>query len=317
MFSVTQDQIDQFNEDGVLVVDRLIDDDTVERLRTCYERLFRGEFETGVTPDEVNWQEGAGDPSLTRQICNGWKADRDIADVVLREDLGRAIAEAFAEAGAAVALLDVNGERAEVAADEVRASTGAATCAVTADVAVKDQVAGAIEGAARELGEIDILINNAGIWRHNTVLDVSEAEWDRVFAVNVKGALLCAQFVAPGMMRRRAGKIVNVASAAGLHPGLGWAAYQTSKAAMIMLGRILAAELAPHNVQVNTVCPGAIRTPMTDYIRSVEGGDFPHASDPADIAQVVLGLVAPFEQTATGQVVGRDGKSVECERRSR
>jgi ectoine hydroxylase-related dioxygenase (phytanoyl-CoA dioxygenase family) len=93
MFSVTQDQIDRFNEDGVLIVDRLIDDDTVERLRTCYQRLFRGEFETGITPDEVNWQEATGDPSLTRQICNGWKADRDIADVVLREDLGRAIAE--------------------------------------------------------------------------------------------------------------------------------------------------------------------------------------------------------------------------------
>ncbi len=93
MFSVTQDQIDRFNEDGVLIVDRLIDDETVETLRACYERLFRGEFETGVTPDEVNWQEGTGDPSLTRQICNGWKADRDIAEVVLREDLGKAIAD--------------------------------------------------------------------------------------------------------------------------------------------------------------------------------------------------------------------------------
>jgi len=93
MFSVTQDQIDRFNEDGVLIVDRLIDDETVETLRACYDRLFRGEFETGVTPDEVNWQEGTGDPSLTRQICNGRKADRDIAEVVLREDLGKAIAD--------------------------------------------------------------------------------------------------------------------------------------------------------------------------------------------------------------------------------
>jgi ectoine hydroxylase-related dioxygenase (phytanoyl-CoA dioxygenase family) len=93
MFCVTPDQIDRFNEDGVLVVDRLIDDETVETLRACYERLFRGEFETGITPDEVNWQEGTGDPTLTRQICNGWKADRDIAEVVLREDLGKAIAD--------------------------------------------------------------------------------------------------------------------------------------------------------------------------------------------------------------------------------
>lgn len=93
MFSLTEQQIDQFNDDGFLIVDRLIDDETVERLRACYDRLFRGEFETGILPDEVNWQEGTGDPSLTRQICNGWKADRDIADVVLREDLGKAITQ--------------------------------------------------------------------------------------------------------------------------------------------------------------------------------------------------------------------------------
>ena len=71
----------------------MVEDDTVEVLRACFDRMFRGEFETGVRPDEVNWQEGESDPSLTRQICNGWKADRDVANVVLREDLGAAIAE--------------------------------------------------------------------------------------------------------------------------------------------------------------------------------------------------------------------------------
>jgi len=93
MFSIYREQIERFNEDGFLVVDRIIDEDTVEELRACYKRIFRGEFETGITPDEVNWQEGTGDPSLTRQICNGWKADRCIARVILREDFGRAIAE--------------------------------------------------------------------------------------------------------------------------------------------------------------------------------------------------------------------------------
>ena len=92
MFSVTAEQIERFNEDGFLMVERLIDDATVEALRECYQRLFRGKFETGVTPDEVNWQEGSGDPSLTRQICNGWKGDRAMGRVVLREDIGRACA---------------------------------------------------------------------------------------------------------------------------------------------------------------------------------------------------------------------------------
>lgn len=93
MFKLTQDQIERFREDGFLVVERLIDTETVAELKTRFESLFRGEFETGISPDEVNWQEATGDPSLTRQICNGWKADRAIARVVTREDLARAIAE--------------------------------------------------------------------------------------------------------------------------------------------------------------------------------------------------------------------------------
>ncbi len=92
-FSVTQDQIEAFNDDGFIMVENLIDQATVELLRQSYDRVFRGDFQTGVSPDEVNWQEGTGDPSLTRQICNGWKADRAIAATVFREDLGRAIAE--------------------------------------------------------------------------------------------------------------------------------------------------------------------------------------------------------------------------------
>ena len=79
MLEISPDQIDAFNRDGFLVVDKIIDDATVDKLRSSFDRLFRGEFETGITPDEVNWQQDDGDPSLTRQICNGWKADRAIA----------------------------------------------------------------------------------------------------------------------------------------------------------------------------------------------------------------------------------------------
>lgn len=93
MFTLTQDQIQKFNEDGFLIVERLIDDAAADALRERFECLFRGEFETGITPDEVNWQEDSGDPTLTRQICNGWKADRVIARTVTRPDLGRAIAQ--------------------------------------------------------------------------------------------------------------------------------------------------------------------------------------------------------------------------------
>ncbi len=93
MLSLTQDQIARFGEDGFLVVERLIDKGTAAALRERFARLFRGDFETGVRPDEVNWQEGTGDPTLTRQICNAWKADRKIARTVLDESIGRALAE--------------------------------------------------------------------------------------------------------------------------------------------------------------------------------------------------------------------------------
>ena len=89
---LSQHQIDQFREDGFLVVENLLDLETVGVLRQRFECLFRGEFETGISPDEVNWQVGQSDPSLTRQICNGWKADSMIARTVLRRDLGREIA---------------------------------------------------------------------------------------------------------------------------------------------------------------------------------------------------------------------------------
>ena len=90
--TLTPDQIEKFHADGVVQIDRIIDHETVEILRLAFDRLFRGEFATGITPDEVNWQEATGDPSPTRQICNGWKADGDIARVILREDFGRALA---------------------------------------------------------------------------------------------------------------------------------------------------------------------------------------------------------------------------------
>lgn len=91
-YEVSDSEVERYKQDGFLIVERFITDETVEELREAYNCLFRGEFETGVTPDEVNWQEGTGDPTLTRQICNGWKADRRIARVVLREDFGRAVA---------------------------------------------------------------------------------------------------------------------------------------------------------------------------------------------------------------------------------
>ena len=100
--TLTPAQVQRFREDGVLIVDRLIEPESADRIAERYEALFRGVFETGVRPDEVNWEEGKSPPDLTRQICNGWKADRTIARVVLREDIGRACATLAGWPGARV-----------------------------------------------------------------------------------------------------------------------------------------------------------------------------------------------------------------------
>ena len=92
MDAISAEDIERFDTDGFLIVERLIDAATVAGLRAAFDRLFRGEFETGVTPDEVNWQAGTGDPTLTRQICNGWRADRTVARTLLDPDFGRAVA---------------------------------------------------------------------------------------------------------------------------------------------------------------------------------------------------------------------------------
>ena len=106
-FSLSSEQIAQFDRDGFLIVGRLIEDDAVEALRAACERLFRGEFETGTLPDEVNWQEGKSDPSLTRQLCNAWKADRSVASVVLHANLGEAIAKLAGWAGTRIMIDNV------------------------------------------------------------------------------------------------------------------------------------------------------------------------------------------------------------------
>ncbi len=172
------------------------------------------------------------------------------------------------------------------------------------DVADRRRVRATTRRIEDSVGPIDILINNAGIWRHTPVLEVRESEWDRVHATNVKGNLFCAQAVAPGMMARRAGKIVNVASLAGFVGGAYWSAYDASKAAAISLTLALAEALAPHNVHVNAVCPGAVDTALTDAILEREPDvEFDHVHHPDDVAKEVLEFVVPFEQSTSGRIV--------------
>ena len=215
------------------------------------------------------------------------------------QGIGRAIAVRLAAAGAFVALLDRDGEGVEAAAAELKGAT-----AWVCDVRDSQEVRATVKRIFRACGPIDLLINNAGIWRHTPVLQVDEARWDEVFAVNVKGILFCSQAVAGGMVWRGAGKIVNIASVAGFGGSADWSAYCASKAAAISLSLGLARELEEQNVQVNVICPGATQTALLESIRREEpGAGFDWVHEPREVAREVIKLVVPFDQAVTGRVV--------------
>lgn len=215
------------------------------------------------------------------------------------QGIGRAIAERLAAEGAILALLDRDGPLlAELAASLPQAR------AWSCDVRCRDQVFATFAQIAASSGPVEILINNAGIWRHTPVQEVEEATWDEVFEVNVKGTLWCSQAAFPEMRRRRAGKIVNIASVAGFGGSADWSAYCASKAAVLSLTLAWAEISATANVQVNAVCPGATQTPLLEQIYSTEPGSrFEQVHQPEEVAREVLKLICPFEQTTTAQVV--------------
>ena len=213
--------------------------------------------------------------------------------------IGRAVAGRLAEEGASVAVLDLDGGRASQAAGQLRAASAWA-CDVRSFRIVKRTM----EEVESTLGPVDVLINNAGIWRHTPLLEAGEGLWDEVYAVNVKGVLFCCQAIAPSMVERKLGKIVNIASVAGFGGTVYWGAYSASKSAVISLTQSFAEEPRPHNVQVNAVCPGATQTPMLEYIAETEAGSgFGLVHSPEEVAEEVYKLVWPFGQITTGSVV--------------
>jgi glucose 1-dehydrogenase len=176
--------------------------------------------------------------------------------------IGHAIAAKFAGEGAKVAINYLGyGDDAHKLAESVRAGGGKAV-AIEADISAAAQVQSMFATTGQELGPIDILVNNAGIEFAKPFLEIEEAQWDKVLGVNLKGCFLCAQAAAREMVKRGSGRIINLSS---IHEDiifLNHADYAASKGGMRMLMRTIAQELAPFNVTVNNICPGAIETPI-------------------------------------------------------
>ena len=178
--------------------------------------------------------------------------------------IGKAVARALAEAGASVVVTARTREEVDSVAGELRAD-GHTAHAVTCDVADPASIV-AMAGQVKErLDTVDVLVNNAGIALSNPVKRLPLEEWNRILAVNATGTFLCTQAFLDGMLERGWGRIVNVASVAGLRGGRYIAAYTASKHAQIGFTRALAVEVADQGITVNAICPGYVDTPMTQY----------------------------------------------------
>jgi len=226
--------------------------------------------------------------------------------------IGHAIAATLRGAGAKVAITGRDAERARVAASELGEGVAGFGC----EMSDPAQVEAAIRGAEAALGRIDILVNNAGLTRDQIVLRMSEAEWDTVLDANLKGAFVTIRAVLKGMMKRKAGRIINVTSIVGLIGNKGQANYAASKAGLIGLTKSVAREYASRNILVNCVAPGLVETDMTDALPVEARGSLlqqialGRLGRPEDIAGAVLFLASDLASYVTGQVLVVDGGMV-------
>jgi len=226
--------------------------------------------------------------------------------------IGRAIAEVLYAAGAKVAVVGRDAGRAQAVAAEL----GDRAAGVGCDVADGTQVDDAIAAAEQALGPVTILVNNAGLTRDNLLIRLSEADWDTVLDANLKGAFHTTRAVVKGMMKRRAGRIINIASVVGLTGNKGQANYAASKAGLIGFTKSVAKEYASRGVLVNCVAPGFIETDMTgalpaDARDSLLGQiALGRLGKPADVAHAVLFLASDWAGYITGQVLVVDGGMV-------
>ncbi|MBV8337188.1 MAG: SDR family oxidoreductase, partial [Alphaproteobacteria bacterium] len=181
--------------------------------------------------------------------------------------IGRAVALAMAEAGATVAAADIDDAAAQRTADQVAGNTRRAL-ALEADCGDVAQIDAMVSRAVGELGRLDVIVNNAGVTRYAYIMDLSEADWDRIHRVNAKGVFFCLQRAAREMIRQHqadgsGGRIINIASISGRgYPGASNAAYAASKGAVISLTWMAAQQLARYNINVNAICPGVTRTEL-------------------------------------------------------
>jgi 3-oxoacyl-[acyl-carrier protein] reductase len=223
--------------------------------------------------------------------------------------IGRAIADTLAGAGARVAIVGRDAGRAE----DVARTVGRGAAGFACDVADIASMTALVENVEKAFGQIDILVNNAGLTRDNILFRLKDDDWDAVLDANLRGAFVAIRAASRGMMKRRWGRIINIASVVGIIGNKGQANYAASKAGLIGLTKSVAKELASRNILINAVAPGFIETDMTAAMtpeaRETLSEQIPleRLGTPNDVAAVVAFLASDLASYITGQVLVVDG----------
>ncbi len=229
--------------------------------------------------------------------------------------IGKATVARFAAEGATIMLTDVDGAAADATARQIAAETGAAVYPFAADVSVKADDLATVQEALATMGGVDILVNNAGIYYEDHFEDITEARWDSIMNVDLKGTFLMTQAVIPHFKERRAGVIVNMASTNGLAGERYYAHYNAAKGGVVLLTKTLALELGPYGIRVNCVCPGYI---VTESTSSMDSDEFVNAyiqnkiplrrtGKPEEVAAVIAFLASDDASFVHGDAILIDG----------
>jgi 3-oxoacyl-[acyl-carrier protein] reductase len=223
------------------------------------------------------------------------------------QGIGRAIALGMAREGGKVVVADLQLEKAIAVANEVKA-LGSEALGIEVNVADETSVKKLAEATFAGFGRIDILVNDAGVYLKSSVVDMSEADWDRTLDINLGGNFLCCRAFVPAMRAQKSGRIISIASGIGHYGMKQFAHYAASKAAIIGFVKSLARELGPDGITVNAICPGSANTAMPrghrteeEVMQRLRSTPLPHVLEPEDIAGPILFLASDAAAYVTGQ----------------
>jgi 3-oxoacyl-[acyl-carrier protein] reductase len=230
-----------------------------------------------------------------------------------RRGIGRAIACILAERGSHIVIADRQEDEAIEAAEEITSDCGQRTVSIPTDVSDHQAAQQLIDKTLQEFGRIDILVNNAGVTRDTLILRMTEADWDFVLNINLKGAWNCCKAAIRPMMKQRYGRIINISSVSGLAGQAGQTNYSASKAGLIGMSKALAREVASRGITVNVVAPGFVPTALTDNLPQelkdtmMQMIPLGRWGEPEEVAKAVAFFASDDAAYITGQVLSVDG----------